>query len=346
MDLLGHAFAPMRPHVVGNGAGELVEFPIAVTPRLRLPVYHTLAYFVPERLFRRNLRRAAALGPAGVLRVPRRRPARPGRRRRRPAHGAPPRACARRSRASARGCATRCAPSPRPGASPPIARHGGAVVALTEAAPETEPRARGRGDRPQRGAVDRDARCVRCSRRSSRSPAREVVLVDSCSTDDTSSAPPRFPIRLVELRPDAPLSPALGRLVGQQLTRSRYILFVDGDTEIAAAWVREALAVPGAPPVAWRPSTASCPSSTTRGAQVVGGSPDCFGAGDVPAAVEGLGRQRDLPAERCSRGRLVQSLHRLLRGGRARGAAPQGGIGRRAAAGRDGHPSHRRCAAA
>lgn len=55
MDLLGHAFAPMRPHVVGNGAGELVEFPIAVTPRLRLPVYHTLAYFVPERLFRRNL---------------------------------------------------------------------------------------------------------------------------------------------------------------------------------------------------------------------------------------------------------------------------------------------------
>ena len=55
MDLVGHAFAPMRPHVVGNGAGELVEFPIAVTPRLRLPVYHTLAYFLPERLFRRNL---------------------------------------------------------------------------------------------------------------------------------------------------------------------------------------------------------------------------------------------------------------------------------------------------
>jgi hypothetical protein len=55
MDLVGHAFAPMRPHVIANGAGELVEFPIAVTPRLRLPVYHTLAYFVPERVFRRNL---------------------------------------------------------------------------------------------------------------------------------------------------------------------------------------------------------------------------------------------------------------------------------------------------
>jgi peptidoglycan-N-acetylglucosamine deacetylase len=56
MDLLGHAFAPLRPHAVGNGAGELVEFPIAVTPWLRMPVYHTFAYFVPARLFRRNLR--------------------------------------------------------------------------------------------------------------------------------------------------------------------------------------------------------------------------------------------------------------------------------------------------
>jgi hypothetical protein len=55
MDLLGHAFAPMRPHLLGNGTGDLVEFPIAVTPRLRLPVYHTMAYLVPGTLFRRNL---------------------------------------------------------------------------------------------------------------------------------------------------------------------------------------------------------------------------------------------------------------------------------------------------
>ncbi len=55
MDLVGHAFAPVWPHVLGNGAGEVVEFPIAVTPRFRLPVYHTLAYFLPEWLFRRNL---------------------------------------------------------------------------------------------------------------------------------------------------------------------------------------------------------------------------------------------------------------------------------------------------
>jgi hypothetical protein len=56
MDVVGHAFAPIRPHVLGDGAGDLVEFPIAVTPRLRFPVYHTFAYFVPRPLFRRNLR--------------------------------------------------------------------------------------------------------------------------------------------------------------------------------------------------------------------------------------------------------------------------------------------------
>jgi peptidoglycan-N-acetylglucosamine deacetylase len=56
MDVVGHAFAPRRPHTLGDGAGELIEFPIAVTPWLRLPVYHTVAYFVPAPLFRRNLR--------------------------------------------------------------------------------------------------------------------------------------------------------------------------------------------------------------------------------------------------------------------------------------------------
>jgi GT2 family glycosyltransferase len=116
----------------------------------------------------------------------------------------------------------------------------------------------------------------------------DVVMVDSCSTDDTRERAATLPIRLVELRLDAPLSPALGRLVGQQVTRSRYILFVDGDTEISAAWVREALAYLDAHPrVAG--VDGKLPETYYEGTQVVGGSPDCFGAGDVPAAVEGLG---------------------------------------------------------
>ena len=56
MDLMGSAFAPMRPHRLGDGGGGLVEFPIAVTRWLRFPVYHTLAYLVPGVIFRRALR--------------------------------------------------------------------------------------------------------------------------------------------------------------------------------------------------------------------------------------------------------------------------------------------------
>src|SRR5262249_10906964 len=47
--------APSWPHMLHDGKGGLAEFPIAVTRWLRFPVYHTFAYFVSERLFRRNL---------------------------------------------------------------------------------------------------------------------------------------------------------------------------------------------------------------------------------------------------------------------------------------------------
>ena len=116
----------------------------------------------------------------------------------------------------------------------------------------------------------------------------EVVLVDSCSADRTVARAQQFPIRLVELRPNAPLSPALGRLVGQHLTSSRYILFVDGDTEIDAAWVATALEyLDDHPHVA--AVDGKLPELYYEGGRVVGSSPDMFGAGDSPAEVEGLG---------------------------------------------------------
>jgi hypothetical protein len=56
MDIFHHAWAPIRPHRLDNGADGLTEFPIAVTPWIRFPVYHTLTYFVPWWVFRRALR--------------------------------------------------------------------------------------------------------------------------------------------------------------------------------------------------------------------------------------------------------------------------------------------------
>lgn len=116
----------------------------------------------------------------------------------------------------------------------------------------------------------------------------EVVLVDSCSSDGTVERARRFPVRVVELRPDAPLSRALGRLVGQYVTRSRYVLFVDGDTEIEAAWVKAAVDyLDLSPRVAG--VGGKLPEVYYDGGRVVGGTPDVFGAGDAPAEVDELG---------------------------------------------------------
>jgi hypothetical protein len=51
MQILGHTLAPLRPHPVLGLGGALTEIPIAVTPWLRLPYYHTFAYFVPRWLY-------------------------------------------------------------------------------------------------------------------------------------------------------------------------------------------------------------------------------------------------------------------------------------------------------
>jgi GT2 family glycosyltransferase len=116
----------------------------------------------------------------------------------------------------------------------------------------------------------------------------EVVLVDSCSSDRTVEIARREPIRLIELREDAPLSPALGRLVGQDATQSRYILFVDGDTEINGAWLTAAVDF-----LETHPHVAAVdgklPELYYTGGRQVGRSADVFGAGDIPAEVEGLG---------------------------------------------------------
>ena len=119
-------------------------------------------------------------------------------------------------------------------------------------------------------------------------PGAEVVLVDSCSSDRTVERARRFPIRLIELRPDAPLSPALGRVVGQSLTRSRYILFVDGDTEIDATWVRAAVNY-----LEQHPRIAGVGGKLAEvyydGGRVVGSTADLFGASEQPEEVDELG---------------------------------------------------------
>lgn len=58
---LRRALGRRKPHALATQtAGEwpLFEFPVAVTPLLRVPVYHTMSYFLPPWLFERSLARA------------------------------------------------------------------------------------------------------------------------------------------------------------------------------------------------------------------------------------------------------------------------------------------------
>jgi glycosyltransferase involved in cell wall biosynthesis len=119
-------------------------------------------------------------------------------------------------------------------------------------------------------------------------PGAEVVVVDSCSQDATVDLARRFPVRVLELQPSELRSAALGRLVGERVTRSRHVLFVDGDTKIHAEWVRAAVEY-----LETHPHVGGVAGKLHelyfKGDRLVGENPDCFGAGPEPEEVDQLG---------------------------------------------------------
>lgn len=73
--------------------------------------------------------------------------------------------------------------------------------------------------------------------------SREIVLVDSASTDRTIDTARSYPIDILRLRPDQHLTAAAGRYVGYKHTCSDLVLFLDGDMELCNGWLERALAV-------------------------------------------------------------------------------------------------------
>jgi glycosyltransferase involved in cell wall biosynthesis len=73
--------------------------------------------------------------------------------------------------------------------------------------------------------------------------SKEVILVDSASTDATVTLAKEYPIRILRLQADQHLSPAAGRYVGYQHTTGALVLFLDGDQELYPGWVEKALEV-------------------------------------------------------------------------------------------------------
>ena len=73
--------------------------------------------------------------------------------------------------------------------------------------------------------------------------SKEVILVDSASTDETVEMASRYPISIVRLQPGQRLSPAIGRYTGYKRTQGEFVLFLDGDTELVPGWLPHALRV-------------------------------------------------------------------------------------------------------
>jgi glycosyltransferase involved in cell wall biosynthesis len=72
-------------------------------------------------------------------------------------------------------------------------------------------------------------------------PATEIVLVDSASTDRTVELARETGIAVLQLAPDQRLTAAAGRYVGFMHTTGEYVLFVDGDMELAGPWLDRAV---------------------------------------------------------------------------------------------------------
>jgi glycosyltransferase involved in cell wall biosynthesis len=94
--------------------------------------------------------------------------------------------------------------------------------------------------------------CVRSVLRetSLQAEPREIIVVDSASTDGTRKALAGMPIRWVGIDESPLLCASLGRWVGTERSAGEYLLFLDGDMELFEGFVPAALAalerMPGA----------------------------------------------------------------------------------------------------
>lgn len=68
----------------------------------------------------------------------------------------------------------------------------------------------------------------------------DVVLVDSASTDGGPAVAATYPIEVLVLEAEEPLTAAAGRHVGYTNTTGDYVLFLDGDMELVPGWLTQA----------------------------------------------------------------------------------------------------------
>ena len=86
------------------------------------------------------------------------------------------------------------------------------------------------------------AQCIEAViRATSDLPDREVILVDSCSVDNTIAIAAQYPITILQLRLGWRHTPAAGRYIGYLRSHGKFILFVDGDSILHEGFIPAAL---------------------------------------------------------------------------------------------------------
>jgi len=69
--------------------------------------------------------------------------------------------------------------------------------------------------------------------------SKEILLVDSASTDETIKVAKKHSIKIIHLLPNQHLAPAVGRYIGEKHSNSKFILFLDGDMELFPGWLKK-----------------------------------------------------------------------------------------------------------
>lgn len=79
-----------------------------------------------------------------------------------------------------------------------------------------------------------------------RTPAqvtREIIYVDSASTDRSVEIVAQYPATIVQLSASRPLCASAGRYMGAKYATGRYVAFFDSDMELLDGWLEQALRV-------------------------------------------------------------------------------------------------------
>ncbi len=87
----------------------------------------------------------------------------------------------------------------------------------------------------------RIARAIESSLRALRRLGGEVILADSCSTDQTIEIAKRYPIKIVQLANPAERCCGIGPQLGYQHSQCEYVYILDGDMELRPDFIDQAV---------------------------------------------------------------------------------------------------------